>query len=174
VLGKRGPSGNQKRQPGFRVRSATQVRRLVGYDNLERRPDMTFQKMTSERMSVASRHDHMGMQAGLTVLYREIADESEYFDLIVDLDRLVILLVDIEKSQLHVPKGAKRSEACRCHVMGASEGKKVFDRFFAGLQNDGEASLSVGFQFLDLHAQDPFLQLVPVASWLVRFANVQR
>jgi hypothetical protein len=81
-----------------------------GDDHLERRADVRLEQMPPVRGAVRFADDHVRVQLRLAVVQRDVADQGEHLDLLLDRDARIVLLLPVEVAEHAVPKGAERRE----------------------------------------------------------------
>jgi hypothetical protein len=88
-----------QRDPQISALPATQARRRLDDRDLQRGSDVTAEKVTSPHAAVTESEHGMEVQAGLAVVsLRDVAEQTQYFALLIDGDRRVSFGREIKPS----------------------------------------------------------------------------
>ena len=103
-----------QREPGLGVVDAPQMSGRLGEDDLERRPHARLEKMPAARAAVAASQDDVGVHLLVaTVLNRDVADQREHLDLLLDRSALVVFSLPVEVAEQRTLEGSDRAVTMR-------------------------------------------------------------
>src|SRR5439155_4654749 len=126
-----------QREARLRVLLLLQMRRRPGQDHLEGRPHLTFEQMPADDAAVRAAEHRMDMQGRLAVRVRDIAEQRQYLDLLVDRDALVVLFRPVEIADHRALEGADRGQRGGVDLLLADKLLQGADRLVAMGEDDG-------------------------------------
>ena len=79
--------------------AGSERRRRFYQDHLERRPHVGLEEMSAQGGAVEAAHNDMGVNSRFAVLVRDVSDEGQDLDLLVDAEPPVLAPGNVEEAQ---------------------------------------------------------------------------
>src|SRR5919201_205493 len=130
------------------------MRRRFGEDNLERRSNVSFERVPADRRSIALPKDGMRVHVAPAGLACDMSDDREDLELLAKWDRRIVLRLEVEVGDDRAAKSADRGEVARIEILLVGERRHALHRLVAGIEHEGERPRTAGFvEELRLHGR---------------------
>src|SRR6476646_9427309 len=97
---------------------------------------MRREDMPAPRGAIRLADDDMDMRLRLTVRARDIADERECLNLLIERDFFVVFPVAVEVAEYHIAEGANADDLIRRDIVRLSECLQPGDHLIALVEDD--------------------------------------
>jgi len=128
------------------------MRRRLDQHDLQRRLNTSLEQVPAPRRAVAFAEHHVHVQLRRAIgAERDVADQRNHFDLLVDPDALVVPALQIEEADDDAAEGADAGEPGRVQPLFGSQPRQARHGIVAGVQHHRIGSLRLRVQQLVLH-----------------------
>ena len=112
---------------------------------------MAFEEMTADDAAIRLPEDGVDVQSRFAVRFRDIADQRQHLDLLIDRDALIVLLVPIEIADDGTLERADRGQPRGINLLLAHEFLQRLHRLVARREHDGVSRRRPSIQQFPAH-----------------------
>src|SRR5581483_5747457 len=134
-----------EREPADGIEALVEMCGRFDQHHLERRPDVTLEQVPTPSGAVPISDDDVRVDGRLAVVEGNVSDERDHFDLFVDRNRLVVLLLPVEVAEHEIAERADARELRGAEVVSSRKAAQPVHCLVAEVEDEHEGAAAVGF-----------------------------